>query len=91
MALAQEHGARVILLEMPLPSRHRNTFYSTSAWGQLRSYLQSLAADDHVTYLSASDWVKDDQKFEDATHLNEDGAKMFSSMLSPAVFPLVQK
>lgn len=86
--LAQERGARVILVEMPMPSRHRQVFYSTSAWTRLRSHLQLLASQEKAIYLPASDWVKDDQKFEDATHLNDDGAKFFSAHLASAIFRL---
>lgn len=80
--LAQEQGITVIFLEMPMPSRHRNIFYSSSAWNQMRAYLQTLAQQNHAIYLSASDWMKDDQAFEDATHLNEQGAKQFSARLA---------
>jgi hypothetical protein len=85
VGLARDHGARVILVEMPLPSRHRQVFYSTPAWSNLRARLQSLATENEVVYIPASDWVKDDQKFEDATHLNEDGARLFSSQLASAI------
>src|SRR6266404_1200005 len=88
---AQERGARVILVEMPTPSRHRQIFYSTSAWTELRSHLQLLAAEQNAIYLPASDWVKDDQKFEDATHLNEEGARFFSAQLASAVFRLTSE
>jgi hypothetical protein len=80
--LAHEHGAQVIFLEMPMPSRHRNVFYATPAWANLRTYLQSLAAKENATYLPASDWVRDDANFEDVTHLNENGAKVFSAELA---------
>jgi hypothetical protein len=80
--LAQEHGITIIFLEMPMPSRHRNIFYSSPAWNQMRAYLQTLAQQNRAIYLSASDWMKDDQAFEDATHLNEQGAKQFSAKLA---------
>jgi hypothetical protein len=80
--LAHEHGITLIFVEMPMPSRHRNIFYSSPAWNQMRAYLQTLAQQNHAIYLSASDWVKDDQAFEDATHLNEGGAKQFSATLA---------
>jgi hypothetical protein len=83
--LAQGHGVKVIFLEMPMPSRHRNIFYSSLAWGEMRSYLQSLAKENRAIYLTASDWIKDDQAFEDATHLNEQGAKQFSAKLAVAL------
>jgi hypothetical protein len=83
--LAQQHGITVVFLEMPMPSRHRDVFYSSPAWAQMRVYLQSLAQQNHAMYLSASDWVKDDNAFEDATHLNEQGAKKFSMKLAEAL------
>lgn len=83
--LARQHGAKVIFVEMPMPSRHRDTFYASPAWQAMRTHLQKLAAGQQVAFLSASDWVKDDQNFEDATHLNETGAKSFSSRLAAEI------
>lgn len=83
--LAHEHGAKMILVEMPMPSHHRNMFYSSSSWQEMRTHLQALAASQDAVYVSASDWVKDDQDFEDATHLNETGAKHFSSRLASEI------
>jgi len=83
--LAREHGANVILVEMPMPSKHRETFYASPRWLELRAYLQSLAKQERATYLAASDWVPDDQDFEDVTHLNEAGAKHFSVRLATAI------
>jgi hypothetical protein len=80
--LTQQHGITIIFLEMPMPSRHRNIFYSSPAWSEMRAYLQTLARENHAVYLSASDWVQDDQNFEDATHLNEQGARKFSVKLA---------
>jgi hypothetical protein len=80
--LAQHHQIKLIFLEMPMPSRHRDIFYSSPAWLHMRAYLQSLAQQNHAQYLCASDWVADDRNFEDATHLNETGARYFSSQLA---------
>ena len=80
--LAQEHRITLVLLEMPMPSQHRNIFYSSPAWIQTRAYLQVLARRNHAVYVCASDWIKDEQAFEDATHLNEQGAKQFSAKLA---------
>jgi hypothetical protein len=80
--LAQEHGITVIFLEMPMPSRHREIFYSSPAWSKMRARLQSLSQQNECRYISASDWVADDKNFEDATHLNEQGAKQFSTKLA---------
>jgi len=86
--LAHDRGAKVILVEMPMPSKHRNTFYSSPSWTQMREHLQAIAANEGTFYLSASDWVTDDHKFEDATHLNVDGARDFSAHLASAIFQI---
>ncbi len=86
--LGRDHGARVILVEMPMPTRHRQRFYSSAAWAELRRHLQALATQHGATYLHASDWVKDDLCFEDATHLNEMGAAVFSRQLAATLAAL---
>ena len=83
--LAREHGAKVILVEMPMPSHHRQLFYSTEVWRQTRDWLESLAARYQAIYLPASDFVENDALFEDATHLNEQGAKIFSARLAERI------
>lgn len=83
--LARAHGAKVILVEMPMPSKHREIFYTLPAWADLRAYLQSLAAQENAVYISASDWVPDDSDFEDAIHLDERGAKLFSARLAATI------
>ncbi len=79
--LARSHGARVIFVEMPMPSAHRNLFYSSPAWAAMRAHLETLAEKSEVVYLDASNWVLDDACFEDAEHLNKAGAKLFSEQL----------
>ena len=54
----------------------------------MRSWLQSLSTQHGAVYVSASDWVLDDQNFEDATHLNEQGAQLFSAKLAHALSAL---
>jgi hypothetical protein len=86
--LARRHQIQLIFVEMPMPSRHRDIFYSSPAWSELRGYLQTLALQNHAKYICASDWVLDDKNFEDATHLNEQGAKYFSARLAKTVSEL---
>lgn len=83
--LARDRGAKVIFVEMPMPAKHRDTFYASPSWTKMREHLESLAAGTGTFYLSASDWITDDRKFEDATHLNEEGAKDFSAQLAAAI------
>jgi hypothetical protein len=83
--LAQEHGAKVIFVEMPMSPRHLETFYSLPVWSEMRAHLQSLANKERVTYITASDWVTNGENFEDTVHLNEKGARFFSARLGTAL------
>ena len=83
--LAHEHGAKVIFVEMPMSPHHLETFYSLPVWAEMRAHLQSLANNDHVTYITASDWVTNDENFLDTMHLNERGARCFSTRLGTAL------
>src|SRR5215469_8922859 len=80
--LAHQHGAKFYLVEMPMSPRHLQTFYSIPVWAETRAYLQSLAEQEHVTYIAASDWVPNGTNFEDTVHLNEEGARSFSTRLA---------
>jgi hypothetical protein len=86
--LCNDSGAKVIFVEMPMPSRHRNMFYSSVAWSNLKTYVEKLATAQGLSMISAGDWVRDDANFEDATHLNEQGAKLFSAELATKVSAL---
>jgi hypothetical protein len=66
---------------MPMSPKHRATFYSLPVWAETRSHLQALAREQNLTYITASDWVKNGENFEDTVHLNEQGARLFSTRL----------
>jgi lysophospholipase L1-like esterase len=51
----------------------------------MQRHLRSCAVRQHAVYLSASDWIPEDDCFEDATHLNEKGAQLFSRKLAAAL------
>jgi len=80
--LTHQHGAKFYLVEMPMSPRHLQTFYSIPVWAETRAYLQSLAKQERVTYIAASDWVPNSANFEDTVHLNEEGARSFSTRLA---------
>jgi hypothetical protein len=86
--LAHQHGATVYFVEMPMSPRHLETFYSLPIWTKMRSHLQTLASAQHVTYITASDWVPDGNDFEDTVHLNEQGARNFSARLGSTLAKL---
>ena len=87
--LAGERGVQLVFVEMPMPSHHRKTFYVSSSWTRLRERMQSMAAGEHIAFVSASDWIQEDDRFEDATHLNPEGAIEFSRQLAASVRPLI--
>ncbi len=89
--LAKAHGAKVIFVEMPMPSSHRSRFYASPAWKRLQAHLEALAAGEGALYVRASGWVTNDHNFEDATHLNEQGAKVFSRRLARALASAVSE
>jgi lysophospholipase L1-like esterase len=78
---AQERHLRVVLVLMPLPPRHVQTFYETAAWEEYQLHLRELLAKQNVAVVDASRWFPDANKFGDALHLNEEGAKEFSQRL----------
>ena len=78
---AQERQLRVVFVLMPLPPKHVETFYETLAWQEYQRHLRELLAKQNVAVVDASRWFPDVNKFGDALHLNEEGAKEFSRRL----------
>jgi hypothetical protein len=78
---AQARQLRAEFVLMPLPPRHVQTFYDTAAWEEYQRHLRELLAKQNVAVVDASRWFPDANKFGDALHLNEEGAKEFSQRL----------
>jgi hypothetical protein len=78
---AQERHLRVVFVLMPLPPRHVQTFYDSNTWEEYQLHLRELLAKQNVAVVDASRWFPDANKFGDALHLNEEGAKEFSQRL----------
>jgi len=78
---AQERQLRVVLVLMPLPPRHVQTFYDTGGWAEYQRHLHELLAKQNVALVAASRWFPDADKFGDALHLNEGGSREFSRRL----------
>jgi hypothetical protein len=89
LKLADEHGAKIFLVEMPMSPTHRQTFYSLPVWAETRAHLQKLASEHQAIYVAASDWVKEGGNFEDTVHLNEQGARFFSAQLAAEMSRMV--
>ncbi len=69
------------LVEMPVPSLHRQRFYATENWQVYREDVRHLIAGNQGQLIDASDWVTD-EGFEDPLHLNSAGAATFSARLA---------
>jgi hypothetical protein len=79
--IAGARGARVLLVEMPMPSGYRRRFCDTPGWLLYRRHLRELARKEGGAYLSAVDWVGDEH-FRDVLHLDPTGAALFSKRLA---------
>lgn len=82
---ASQSGAKVVFVEMPMPSRHRQLFYDTDAWKKYQLHASSLVAAQGATYIDASQWVLDDSLFSDRIHLNPGGATIFTRKLAETI------
>lgn len=78
--VARMRRVAVYFVEMPMPSAHRRSHNSSEEWVLYRKYLSELMRDSGVIDIPAGDWVSD-AGFADAIHMNEIGARTFSSKL----------
>lgn len=83
--LAQQHGARILMIEMPMPASHIERFYNTPSWQHYRAYLEAVLARHGAGFLDASSWVQNPQVFADNVHLSSIGAAQFSRQLGAAL------
>ncbi|MGC3969145.1 MAG: SGNH/GDSL hydrolase family protein [Pirellulales bacterium] len=77
----RRRNAEVVMVSMPLPSRHRARYYDSPEWRSYLRYVQTLIAAEGASYIDASDWIADEY-FTDVLHLNEAGAAEFSTRLA---------
>ncbi|MDO8431584.1 MAG: hypothetical protein Q7S58_04155 [Candidatus Binatus sp.] len=82
---SKQHGARVVIVEMPMHPYHQRTFYSLPAWSKYRDYVRSLVEQAGGNYLNASDWIERADDFADHLHLSAAGADDFSRRLADYV------
>jgi hypothetical protein len=79
---AREHGAKVIVVEMPMPPLHLKQFYDQPIWEKFRMKTRLALEGSGATYLNASAWIPDDALFADHLHLSDEGARQFSQLLA---------
>jgi hypothetical protein len=84
--LAASVGAKLIVVELPMPERYRQAVTDLDVAAR---YRQALARDLHAegaVYLDFSDWARgDDDAFMDDLHLGPPGARAFSLALGVAI------
>lgn len=80
LATAKEHGVRVVIVEMPMRSTHRQGLYATPEWKALREANMQWLADAGATYVTATEWIAD-SGFNDPVHMSPEGAREFSAKL----------
>ena len=83
--LTREHGARMVMIEMPMSPTHIERYYSTPSWQHYRAYLKELLAAHGADLVSAGDWVPEDRLFADHLHLSPEGSIVFSRRLALVV------
>lgn len=79
---ARDHGAKVVVVEMPMHPFHVRSFYDQPIWDEYRTKIRQALAQEGATYLVASQWVLDDRLFADHLHLSNAGAVRFSQLLA---------
>jgi hypothetical protein len=87
IADARARGARVVIVEMPLPPAHQREFYSLPAWQEYRKYVEDRVRDSGADYIQASDWINDPSEFSDPLHMTAAGATEFSRRLATTIHP----
>ena len=78
--LAKEKQIRLVVVEMPLPSK-MNRRYQTSDWAEYRKKLSAELGSLGVEYIVASSGI-DDRHFGDELHLAPSGAALFSKQIA---------
>ena len=79
---ARDHGAKVIVLEMPMHPSHLKDFYSQPIWEKFRASTKAAVEGAGGTYLNASAWISGADLFDDNLHLSKAGAREFSRLLA---------
>jgi hypothetical protein len=79
---AEEHGAKVVVVEMPIHPTHMARFYSQPIWETLRAKTKAAVESAGAVYINASTWIPGADLFEDPLHLSDEGARQFSRLLA---------
>jgi hypothetical protein len=78
----RQAGERMVVVEMPMTSRHRELFYSTQAWARYRRHIRALVEAQGCEYMSLSDCLPSDDLFADNLHMSPQGDRIFSQRLA---------
>jgi hypothetical protein len=83
---ARAAGARVIVVEAPLPPTHLQEFYNLQGWSVYEPYVRALVTAEGAEFLDASHWMPAHTDFVDRLHLTPQGADVFSAKLADAIY-----
>lgn len=84
-------GARIVIVEMPLPPSHVHKFYDLPDWAAYETYVRGMATAQGAEFIDASQWMPDGSDFQDILHLSKLGAAQFSTKLADAVYAPVEE
>lgn len=79
---SKSHGAKAVVVEMPMHPLHLRTFYEEPIWEKYRLMTRVAVESEGAAYVDASEWIPDRARFADHLHLSKAGAKQFSQLLA---------
>lgn len=80
MELARARGLKVVMVKMPMPSRHRRIYYQTPQWRAYEKRLRAATQAAGARYVDASNVVPD-EGFSDPLHMGAPGRPIFTRYL----------
>jgi hypothetical protein len=84
---AHEANIAIAVIEMPMRRSHRSLFYYTESWNEYIAHVRELLDPYNVTFVDASDWIKDDSLFTDSLHLSTMGAVTLTQRIGTLLGP----
>jgi hypothetical protein len=79
---AKEHGAQLVVVDMPLSPEHIQRFYRGAGWPVYREYVRNLLQEQQADFLDASEWLPEQSSYIDEVHLSRKGSEEFTRELA---------
>ena len=87
--LVQQHGAKLVVVHIPMNSAYRQRVNQTELWGSYSAWLAKDLTQRGDAYVDLSASV-DDGHFGDGVHVDHEGAQVFSRALGRAIAALAR-